>query len=85
MIELAGLTRSGYHLDDHADGLTLVMRDGSNVCVGRVKPAKPHAGDNLWVAELGRLRVMRPYASREAAIAAVCAYADKNPQLDIEP
>jgi hypothetical protein len=85
MINIAGLTRSGYHLQDRADGVTLVIRDDSNACVGRVRPARSDAGNDLWAAELGRIRVMKPYASREAAIAAVCAYADKNPQLAIEP
>ena len=81
VINIAGLTRSGYHLDDRDDGVTLVLRDGSNACVGRVRPAKPDGGGDPWEAELGRIRVMRPYPSRVAAIADVCAYADKNPQL----
>jgi hypothetical protein len=81
MINLTGLAPLAYHLVDVDDGATLVFRDASNACVGRVHPANPGAADDLWMAELGHLRVLTPYLSREGALGAVCAYAEANPQL----
>jgi hypothetical protein len=72
----------GYHLDELPNGITLVLRNGSNACVGRLHPANP-AGDDLWAAEFGPLKVMTPYTSREEALRAICAYADRNPHLAI--
>jgi hypothetical protein len=81
MINGTTLAQAGYYVDDVTDGMTLVRRDGSGACVGRLYRAKPDPRSDLWLAELGRLRVMTPYPSRGAAIAAVCAYAEENPQL----
>jgi hypothetical protein len=81
MSSLTGPGRSSYHFVDADDGVTLVFRTRSNACVGRVYHAT--ARGDLWTAELGRLRVLTPYSSREEALGAVCAYADKNPQLAV--
>ena len=83
LINLPGLEQYAYHLVDGQDGVTLILRDGSNACVGRIHPARPDASDNSWTAELGQLKVMTPFPSREEALETVCAYADTNPQLAI--
>jgi hypothetical protein len=83
MVNSTGLAQSGYYLDDTTDGMTLVRRHGSDTCVGRLHRAEPGPETDRWLADLGQLRVMTPYASRGAAVAAVCAYADMNPQLAI--
>jgi hypothetical protein len=79
MINGTSRARAGYYLDDVADGMTLVRRDPSGACVGRLYRAEPDPGSDLWLAELGLLRVMTPYPSRDAAVAAICAFADENP------
>jgi hypothetical protein len=83
MIDIPHLAQSSYHLEDLVDGAIRVLRDGSNACVGQIHPAMTGAADDLWLVELGQAKVMVPYPSRGAALAAVCAYADKNPQLAI--
>ena len=74
---------SGYYPEELSAGVTLVRRHGSDACVGRVYPATRDASDDLWTAELGALKVMIPYSSRSAALAAVCAYADRNPHISV--
>ena len=81
MINLSGLAPVAYHLIDVDDGATLILRDTSNACVGRIHPATRDAADDLWTAELGQLRVLAPYPSRDDALGAVCAYAENNPEV----
>jgi hypothetical protein len=72
-----------YHFDDLPDRMvTLVFRDGTDACVGRVY-SKPDDGADRWMAELGKAMVMTPFPSRDEALAAVCAYADRNPHLAV--
>ena len=80
MADVSNPGPAGYHLDERSPGISLVRRAASGMYVGRVyETGDAHRG--RWVAELGPLKVVTPYPSRQSAIAAVCAYADANPDL----
>lgn len=73
----------GYHLDDRDAGVTLVRRNNSDACVGRVYPVDGPRSDGAWMAEMGHMRVMAPYTSLRSAVLAICIYADANPQISL--